>query len=94
MRLTRRPPSNSQGRSATSNSGTARRVEPTLSISEKDITDFYDMPPTLACICGCRNFYVVVMWDEETRSVGWYDLRQTCKSCGAISKAPTPIDEV
>lgn len=33
------------------------------------------------------------MWDSETREVGWYDLLQKCKDCGATSCAPTPIDE-
>jgi rRNA maturation protein Nop10 len=37
-------------------------------------------------------FVVTIMWDEETREVGWYDLKQECKECGAISTAPTPID--
>jgi rRNA maturation protein Nop10 len=37
-------------------------------------------------------FEVTVMWDKEERAVGWYDLRQKCKDCGAISTAPTPID--
>ena len=49
--------------------------------------------PTFACICGCKVFTVNVMWDEETRSVGWYDLRQRCVDCGIYSTAPTPIDE-
>lgn len=57
--------------------------------------DVYDKNlPTLACpACGCLMFSIVVMWDKETREVGWYDLRQTCKECGTISTAPTPIDE-
>lgn len=46
----------------------------------------------MACICGCLMFEVTVMWDKEERAVGWYDLRQKCKDCGAISTAPTPID--
>jgi rRNA maturation protein Nop10 len=37
-------------------------------------------------------FEITVMWDKETREVGWYDLRQKCKECGAESTAPTPID--
>jgi hypothetical protein len=37
-------------------------------------------------------FIVTVMWDEEDRSVGWYDLTQQCKECMSISTAPTPID--
>jgi hypothetical protein len=48
--------------------------------------------PTFACICGCKMFIVTVMWDEETRQVGWYDLIQTCKDCGTLTTAPTPID--
>lgn len=56
--------------------------------------DIYDKKnPTTVCICGCKMFEVVVMWDEDTRSVGWYDLRQKCKECGSISTAPTPADE-
>ena len=32
------------------------------------------------------------MWDDEERSIAWYDLLQVCKDCGAQSTAPTPID--
>ena len=32
------------------------------------------------------------MWDDEDRTIAWYDLQQKCKDCGAISTAPTPID--
>jgi rRNA maturation protein Nop10 len=38
-------------------------------------------------------FKINVMWDQETRAVGWYDLRQECIECGTITTAPTPIDE-
>ena len=56
--------------------------------------DLYNLDnPTLACICGCLMFEVTLMWDEDTREVGWYDLKQKCKECGSISTAPTPIDE-
>ena len=48
--------------------------------------------PTFACICGCKMFKVTVMWDEETRAVGWYDLAQECIECGTITTAPTDID--
>jgi hypothetical protein len=48
--------------------------------------------PTFACICGCMMFKVIVMWDEDTRAVGWYDLRQECIECGTITTAPTEID--
>jgi hypothetical protein len=37
-------------------------------------------------------FKVTVMWDEETRAVGWYDLAQECFECGTITTAPTEID--
>ena len=61
--------------------------------SIKDATTF-DLTglPTLACICGSLMFNITVMWDKESRSVGWYDLRQQCHSCGAVSTAPTEID--
>lgn len=49
--------------------------------------------PTMACICGCKMFEITVMWDEQERAVGWYDLKQKCKDCGATSCAPTPVDE-
>ena len=49
--------------------------------------------PTFACICGCQVFQLHVMWDEETRLPGWYDLAQTCFECKRIYTAPTPIDE-
>ena len=48
--------------------------------------------PSFACICGCKMFRVTVMWDEETRSVGWYDLTQQCIDCGTLTTAPTEID--
>jgi hypothetical protein len=48
--------------------------------------------PTTACICGCKVFTINVMWDDEDRTIAWYDLQQKCKDCGAISTAPTPID--
>jgi rRNA maturation protein Nop10 len=37
-------------------------------------------------------FEITVMWDAETKEVGWYDLAQKCKDCGIITTAPTPID--
>jgi hypothetical protein len=37
-------------------------------------------------------FNITVIWDEETRAVGWYDLKQECKDCGIITTAPTEID--
>lgn len=46
----------------------------------------------MACICGCLMFEITVMWEQEDRTIGWYDLRQKCKNCGSISTAPTPID--
>jgi len=65
----------------------------TAGSSIKDTTTF-DLTglPTLACICGSLMFNITVMWDKESRSVGWYDLRQQCHSCGAVSTAPTEID--
>lgn len=48
--------------------------------------------PTFACICGCKMFKVTVMWDEDTRAVGWYDLAQECIECGTLTTAPTDID--
>jgi len=60
-----------------------------LSLMEEDFTGI----PTMACLCGCRIFRLNVMWDEETRSVGWYELRQECLQCGTITTAPTPVDE-
>lgn len=48
--------------------------------------------PILTCICGCKMFVITVMWDDETRELAWYDLRQECKECKAISTAPTPMD--
>lgn len=49
--------------------------------------------PTMVCVCGSKMWQLNIMWDEETRAVGWYDLKQTCFDCGAIATAPTPIDE-
>jgi hypothetical protein len=55
--------------------------------------DLYNLDnPTMACICGCKMFQITVMWDEEERTIGWYDLRQRCHECGTNSTAPTPID--
>jgi len=48
--------------------------------------------PTFACICGCKMFKVTVMWDEDTRAVGWYDLAQECIEYGTVTTAPTEID--
>ena len=48
--------------------------------------------PAFACICGCMMFRITVMWDKETRAVGWYDLKQECVECGTITTAPTEID--
>lgn len=49
--------------------------------------------PTIACICGCLMFRITVMWDADTREVGWYDLQQECIECHTLTTAPTPIDE-
>ena len=59
-----------------------------LAVEEEDFTGI----PTMACICGCKVFRLNVMWDEEERTVGWYDLRQECYDCGTFTTAPTPID--
>lgn len=48
--------------------------------------------PAFACICGCAMFRINVMWDQDTRAVGWYDLAQECIECGTITTAPTEID--
>jgi hypothetical protein len=48
--------------------------------------------PLFTCVCGCKMWNITVMWDEEDRTIGWYDLRQECKECGAIATAPTEID--
>lgn len=48
--------------------------------------------PMFVCVCGSKMWNLTIMWDEETRSVGWYDLRQECKECGTIATAPTEID--
>ena len=60
-------------------------------LSQKKVNDLRGTP-TFACICGCKMFKVVVMWDEETRAVGWYDLAQECVDCGTVTTAPTEID--
>ena len=60
-----------------------------LELEEEDFQGI----PTMACLCGCRVFRLNVMWDEETRAVGWYDLRQECIQCGSYTTAPTPVDE-
>jgi hypothetical protein len=49
--------------------------------------------PVVVCVCGSKMWQLNVMWDTETRAVGWYDLKQTCIVCGALATAPTPIDE-
>ena len=55
--------------------------------------DLYNLDnPTFACICGCKMFTITVMWDEETRELGWYALKQECREWGTKSTAPTPID--
>ena len=48
--------------------------------------------PLLVCVCGSKMWKIVVMWDEEDRTVSWYDLQQECKMCGALATAPTEID--
>ena len=62
--------------------------------TEITIQQMFDLTgePTFACICGCKMFKVTVMWDEETRAVGWYDLKQECIECGTLTTAPTEID--
>jgi len=62
------------------------------SVKEKTIDDLRGIP-TFACICGCKMFRIIVMWDEETRAVGWYGLTQECIECGTTTTAPTPIDD-
>lgn len=57
-----------------------------------NLMDDFRGEPTFACICGCKMFNITVMWDEETRAVGWYDLKQECKECGTWTTAPTEID--
>lgn len=61
--------------------------------AEKKTLDDLRGIPTFACICGCKMFRIIVMWDEETRAVGWYGLTQECIECGTTTTAPTPIDD-
>ena len=49
--------------------------------------------PTFACICGCMVMNLKVVFDEETRLVGWYDTGMECDMCGMQLTAPTPIDD-
>lgn len=49
--------------------------------------------PLMVCVCGSLMWEVKVMWDQEDRTIGWYDLTQTCVECGAIATAPTEIDK-
>ena len=60
-------------------------------MNQKQVNDLRG-EPTFACICGCAMFRINVMWDQETRAVGWYDLAQECVECGTITTAPTEID--
>lgn len=34
-----------------------------------------------------------VIFDGDTRLVGWYDLEMECDMCGMQLTAPTPIDD-
>lgn len=90
-RLAKTPESNSLRHIDTSSTDMKHPAEPTDSMNDATTIDLRGVP-TLACICGSLMFNITVMWDEETRAVGWYDLKQQCHTCGAISTAPTEID--
>lgn len=80
-------------RSGISSSDIKIRVEPGTSMPSTTGTDEWKDVIATACICGCKIFQLNIMWDEEDRTVGWYDLRQSCHECGRVYTAPTPIDE-
>jgi hypothetical protein len=48
--------------------------------------------PVEVCLCGSDMMAVLAIFDEG-RLVGYF-LDMKCVSCGALLKAPTPIDEV
>lgn len=54
--------------------------------------DLTDLGPTFICICGSNTFQTLVIWDEETRLPGAYEMNMSCYTCGAVCRAPTPID--
>lgn len=80
-------------RSGISSSDIKFHVEPGTSIKDTIGTEEWKDVIATACICGCKIFQLNIMWDEEYKTVGWYDLRQSCHECGRVFKAPTPIDE-
>lgn len=56
-------------------------------------TGDYRAEPTFCCPCGSDLFLIATIFDPDTRLPGMYLLDAMCAHCGALVKAPCPIDE-
>lgn len=55
--------------------------------------DLQGIPTAMCPACGCRQFKMVVWFDEETYEVSGYGLEECeCYSCGCKITPPTPLD--
>lgn len=52
----------------------------------------YRGEPTFQCPCGCAQFLIVAVFDEEERLPGYYCTDAMCAACGALLTAPCPVD--
>jgi len=55
--------------------------------------DYRDLGPTLECVCGSYQFYILCSFDPDTREPSAYFVDAMCAGCNAITKAPTGVDE-
>lgn len=60
---------------------------------EEEPTGDYRGLPTFVCPCGNSMFFLLTMFDEDTRLPGWYLTDGKCSKCGAIVTVPCPVDK-
>jgi hypothetical protein len=59
---------------------------------EEGAADLRGVGPVRECICGTNLWRILGAFDEEG-TLSFYFLDIVCSSCGAVAKAPTPIDD-
>lgn len=55
-------------------------------------TGDYRGEPTFCCPCGCNQFLIVTVFDEETRLPGFFLRDAMCVTCSALLSVPFPSD--
>lgn len=60
-------------------------------LPEAGSADLRGVGPVRECICGTNLWRILGAFDEDGE-LSFYFLDIVCSSCGAVAKAPTPVD--